>query len=217
MPAERIGFVVGDQVDCETMVLVKDLAAAIGTANVDCRQDGTKLTGAERGEYLFNTTIAGIEQADACLLIGTNPRHEAPLVNARLRKRQLRGGFPVGRIGEPFDLTYPVVDIGAGAPSLHELLDGKHSFAEVLKKAERPMLILGQGPLTRAGWRGNPGRWRRQLAERFGDGRGRLERLQRAAHGSRPGRRARARPGARATAASTSLPCSSPRRWTSSS
>ena len=149
VPAERIGFVIGDQVDCETMVLVKDLAAAIGTANVDCRQDGTKLTGAERGEYLFNTTIAGIEQADACLLIGSNPRHEAPLVNARLRKRHLRGGFRVGRIGEPFDLTYPVVDIGAGAPSLQEVLDAKHSFADVLKKAERPMLILGQGPLTR--------------------------------------------------------------------
>jgi len=149
VPAERIGFVIGDQVDCETMVLVKDLAAAIGTANVDCRQDGTKLTGAERGEYLFNTTIAGIEQADACLLIGTNPRHEAPLVNARLRKRHLLGGFRVGRIGEPFDLTYPVIDIGAGGPSLQEVLDGKHSFAEVLTKAERPMLILGQGPLTR--------------------------------------------------------------------
>jgi NADH-quinone oxidoreductase subunit G len=149
VPPARVGFVVGDQVDCETMVLVKDLAAAIGTTNVDCRQDGTKLSGAERGEYLFNTTIAGIEQADACLLIGTNPRHEAPLVNARLRKRYRMGGFKVGRIGAAFDLTYPVTDIGAGAPSLRELVDGKHSFAEVLQAAERPMLILGQGPLSR--------------------------------------------------------------------
>jgi NADH-quinone oxidoreductase subunit G len=150
VPGKRIGFVIGDQVDCETMVLVKDLAAALGTPNVDCRQDGTKLTVAERGSYLFNTTIAGIEQADACLLIGTNPRLEAPLVNARLRKRHRMGGFKVGRIGAPFDLTYPVTDLGAGGQTLQELLDGRHSFAEVLEKAERPMLILGQGPLCRA-------------------------------------------------------------------
>ncbi len=150
VPGNRIGFVIGDQVDCETMVLVKDLATALGSPNVDCRQDGTKLTAAARGAYLFNTTIAGIEQADACLLIGTNPRHEAPLVNARLRKRSRMGGFKVGRIGEPFDLTYPVTDLGAGGQTLRELSDGKHSFAEVLENASRPMLILGQGPLARA-------------------------------------------------------------------
>jgi NADH-quinone oxidoreductase subunit G len=149
VPGNRIGFILGDQVDCETMVLVKDLAASLGTANVDCRQDGTKLTAAERGSYLFNTTIAGIEAADACLLIGTNPRHEAPLVNARLRKRHRLGGFKVGRIGAPFDLTYPVTDLGAGGQTLQDLLDGKHSFAEVLEKAERPMLVLGQGPICR--------------------------------------------------------------------
>ena len=146
---DRIGFVIGDQVDCETMVLVKDLAAALGSPHVDCRQDGTKLDATERGSYLFNTTIAGIEAADACLLIGTNPRHEASLVNARLRKRHRMGGFKVGRIGAPFDLTYPVTEIGAGGQSLKELLDGKHSFADVLQQAERPMLILGQGPLCR--------------------------------------------------------------------
>ena len=164
---ERIGFIIGDQVDCETMVLVKDLAAALGSPHVDCRQDGAKLDAAERGAYLFNTTIAGIEAADACLLIGTNPRHEAPLVNARLRKRHRMGGFKVGRVGAPFDLTYPVTEIGAGGQSLKELLDGKHSFAEVLEKAERPMLILGQGPLCRpdgAAILGLAG----ALAERFG-------------------------------------------------
>jgi len=164
---ERIGFVIGDQVDCETMVLVKDLAAALGSPHVDCRQDGTKLTAGARGSYLFNTTIAGIEDADACLLIGTNPRHEAPLVNARLRKRYRQGGFKVGRVGEPFDLTYPVTEIGAGGPTLQELLEQKHSFAEVLAKAERPMLILGQGPLCRPDGAAILAR-AGELAERFG-------------------------------------------------
>jgi NADH-quinone oxidoreductase subunit G len=166
VPGNRIGFIIGDQVDCETMVLVKDLAAALGSPNVDCRQDGTKLQASERGSYLFNTTIAGIEAANACLLIGTNPRHEAPLVNARLRKRSNQGGFNVGRVGEPFDLTYPVVDIGAGAATLRELLAGKHSFAEVLEAADRPMLILGQGPLCRPDGAAILG-LAREVAERF--------------------------------------------------
>ncbi len=146
---ERIGFVIGDLVDCETMVLVRELAAALGSPNVDCRQDGMPLGGGPRGQYLFNTTIAGIERSDACLLIGTNPRHEAPMVNARLRKRHRRGGFRVGRIGAPFDLTYPVTELGAGAQTLVDLLDGGHSFAEQLERADWPMLILGQGALAR--------------------------------------------------------------------
>ncbi len=77
------------------------------------------------------------------------------------------GGFSVGRIGGPFDLTYPVTDIGAGAPSLQELLDGKHSFAKVLEEAERPMLIVGQGPLSRPDGAAVLAA-ARQAAERFG-------------------------------------------------
>ncbi|MCB2055191.1 MAG: NADH-quinone oxidoreductase subunit G [Geminicoccaceae bacterium] len=146
----RIGFVIGDMVDCETMVLVKDLAQAIGTASVDCRQDGAKYDTSSRASYLFNTTIAGIEQADACLLIGTDPRWEAPLINARLRKRWLKGGFTIGRIGRPRDLTYPVTELGGGGQTLGELADGGHDFAQILEKAERPMLIVGQGALSRS-------------------------------------------------------------------
>ena len=76
-----------------------------------------------RAGYLFNTTIAGIEQADACLLIGANPRWEAPIVNARLRKRWLRGGFPVGVVGPRHDLTYEYDHLGAGPETLEQLVD----------------------------------------------------------------------------------------------
>ncbi len=145
----KVAFIIGDMVDCESMVLVKDLAAAVGTPHVDCRQDGAKLGGGPRAEYLFNTTIAGIEQADACLLIGANPRYEAPLINARLRKRWLHGGFQVGRVGVPFDLNYPVRELGAGTQTLGELADGGHEFSEVMDKAERPMLIVGPGAVAR--------------------------------------------------------------------
>ncbi len=149
LPGERMAFILGDLVDAESMVLVRELAERLGCPNVDCRQDGARLEGRVRAEYLFNTTIAGIEQADFCLLVGTNPRWEAPLVNARLRKRWRMGGFRVARIGAPFDLTYPVEDLGEGPETLRAIAEGKHEICEALKAAERPMLVLGTGAVAR--------------------------------------------------------------------
>ncbi len=146
----KVAFIVGDMVDCETMVLVRELAQRLGTPHVDCRQDGAKLDAAHRAGYLFNTTIAGIDQADACLLIGSNPRWEAPIVNARLRKRWRAGGFKIGRIGAVHPLTYPVEELGAGTDTLGALARGELAFAETLRQAKNPMLILGMGALARA-------------------------------------------------------------------
>ena len=145
----KVAFIVGDLVDCETMVLVRELAAQLGTPHVDCRQDGARLDASRRAGYLFNSSIAGIDQADACLLIGTNPRWEAPIVNARLRKRWRAGGFKVGRIGAVHPLTYPVEELGAGTDTLAALARGELGFAETLRQAKRPMLILGMGALAR--------------------------------------------------------------------
>jgi len=149
VPGERIAAIAGDLADCEAMVVMKDLMARLGSPHVDCRQDGTKLRAEPRCSYLFNTTIAGIEEADLCLLIGTNPRYEASLINARIRKRWRRGGFTVGRIGPKDDLTYRVVELGAGPQTLAEVAEGRHEFCERLERAERPMLIVGQGALAR--------------------------------------------------------------------
>ena len=146
---KRIAAIAGDLCDAESMLALKDLMGALGSPHVDCRQDGARIDASTRSGYLFNTTIAGIENADACLIVGSNPRWEAALVNARLRKRFLRGGFRVGVIGEPVDLTYEVDYLGAGPETLKELADGKHAFAKVLKDAERPMLILGTGAVAR--------------------------------------------------------------------
>jgi len=146
---KAIAAIAGDMACGESMTALKDLMSGLGSENIDCRQDGAALDASCRAGYVFNTTIAGIEDADACLIIGSNPRREAPLVNARLRKRYLMGGFKVGLIGENVDLTYNCEALGAGAETLQEIASGKHSFSKTLKSAKNPMLILGQGALMR--------------------------------------------------------------------
>jgi NADH-quinone oxidoreductase subunit G len=149
VPAERVAAIAGDLCDLESMFALKELLGGLGVLSLDCRQDGARLDPRCRAGYLFNTTIAGIETADACLLIGTNPRWEAPLVNARLRKRHLRGGFSVAAIGPALDLTFPVEMLGEGGEVLGAIAAGAHPWAERLRQAKNPMLILGQGALTR--------------------------------------------------------------------
>jgi NADH-quinone oxidoreductase subunit G len=145
----KVAAVAGDLCDAESMLALKDLMAALGSRQVECRQDGARLDPTVRGGYLFNTTIAGIESADACLLVGTNPRWEAALVNARLRKRYLKGGFKVAAIGPALDLTFPVEMLGEGPDALTALADGGGAWRQTLAGAQRPMLILGQGALRR--------------------------------------------------------------------
>ena len=145
----RIAALAGDLACAESMIALKDLMTALGSPHTDCRQDGAAVPAAPRAAYLFNTTIAGIEAADACLLIGTNPRVEAPIINARLRKRARMGNFSVGLLGEAADLTYPYEHLGDSAAVLDEVAGGGHPFADVLRSAERPMLVLGMGALSR--------------------------------------------------------------------
>ena len=149
IPSERIAAIAGDLCDAEAMYALKELLTDLGAASIDCRQDGAKLDPQCRSGYLFNTTIAGIEKADACLLVGTNPRLEAPLVNARLRKRFLQGGFRVAAIGPNIDLTFPVEMLGQGGDSLSALASGNHPWLAGLSEAKYPMLVLGQGALAR--------------------------------------------------------------------
>jgi NADH-quinone oxidoreductase subunit G len=149
VPPERIAAIAGDLCDAESMFALKELLHGLGTASLDCRQDGARLGGGSRAGYLFNTRIAGIEHSDACLLVGSNPRWEAPLVNARLRKRYLQGGFKVAAIGPALDLTYPVEMLGQGGAVLNSLVAGEQPWAEILHAATSPMIVLGQGALAR--------------------------------------------------------------------
>jgi len=146
---ERVGGIAGDLAGVEEMYALKDLITRLGSASIDARQDGSALhPGWGRAGYLFNATIAGIERADALLVVGSNPRRESPVLNARIRKRWRQGPFPVGLIGEKADLTYACEYLGAGAETLAGLAGSQ--FAETLKAAEHPLIILGAGALARS-------------------------------------------------------------------
>jgi NADH-quinone oxidoreductase subunit G len=149
LSGDKIAAIAGDLADVESMLALKELLAKLGSGHLDGRQDGTKLSG-PRSSYIFNSTIAGIDQADALLLIGSDPRKEAPVLNARIRKRWLRGGFAVASVGPHVDLTYRHDYLGDDPAVLAKIADGSHSFAEKLKAAKRPMVIIGQGALTRS-------------------------------------------------------------------
>jgi NADH-quinone oxidoreductase subunit G len=149
LDGNKIAAIAGDQCDAEAMVALKDLMAALGTPNIDCRQDGAKLEAGIRGGYIFNAGVRGIDHADAILLVGTNPRWESPVLNARIRKRYLSGRCAIASIGPAVDLTYPVERLGAGPATLRDLVDGKVSFLEKFKAAKNPMIIVGMGALAR--------------------------------------------------------------------
>ncbi|MBN9515686.1 MAG: NADH-quinone oxidoreductase subunit G [Alphaproteobacteria bacterium] len=148
MDGAKIAAIAGDQCDAESMVALKDLMTALGSPNIDCRQDGAKLDG-PRGSYIFNAGVHGIDSADAILLIGSNPRTESPVLNARIRKRYLHGRCAIASIGPVADLTYPVERLGAGPATLRELTDGKLGFFEKLKAAKNPLIIVGMGAVAR--------------------------------------------------------------------
>ncbi len=148
---KRVGAIVGDLCDAESMMALKDLMGALGSQNLDCRQDEARIDASRRDFYMFNSTIAGIDAADAILIVGSNPRREAPILNARIRKRWVAtaGHLPVGVVGPEADLTYRTTLLGSAPGLLAELHDGTHDFAQVLRGAERPMIIVGQGALQR--------------------------------------------------------------------
>jgi NADH-quinone oxidoreductase subunit G len=143
-PRERIGAIAGDLAAVEEMFALKDLLVRLGSTNFDCRQDGAALDPRwGRSSYLFNATIPGIDEADGLMIVGSNPRKEAPVLNARIRKRWRAGGLKIGVIGERADLTYDYAYLGAGPETLAGFAD--HPQARL----KRQIWLVGQGALTR--------------------------------------------------------------------
>lgn len=149
----KIAALAGDMVDCEAMMALKDLLDQLEIQNRDCRVDGAAHDPTSRSGYLFNTTIAGIEQADCCLIIGANVRADAAMIHTRLRKRSCTAVFPIAYVGGKMpkerDFAFDYEDLGDDPSVLDLILTGEHPFGKTLKKAKRPMLIIGDAALTR--------------------------------------------------------------------
>jgi NADH-quinone oxidoreductase subunit G len=142
--ARTIGALAGDLAGIEEMFALKHLMVRLGSTNLDMQGRGGLDPRHGRASYLFNSTIEGIERAGSLTIVGSNPRKEAAVLNARIRKRWLQGNFQIGVIGEKVDLTYDYTYLGAGVSSLEALLS--QSAAEV----ERPMLLVGAGAFDSA-------------------------------------------------------------------
>ena len=152
---DKIGAIAGDMATVEEMYALGELLKSLGSENIDCRQDGSTLDPSlGRSSYIFNPTISGIEEADALLIVGANPRREAAILNARIRKRWRRGDFAIGLIGEDADLRYDYEYLGSGPETLNEVVEGTSKFFAKLKRAKKPMIIVGQGALSRADGKG---------------------------------------------------------------
>ncbi|MBL0849061.1 MAG: NADH-quinone oxidoreductase subunit G [Candidatus Liberibacter ctenarytainae] len=144
----KLGAIAGDFSSVEEIYALKLLMNALKSDNYDCRQDGAFINPLHgRSGYIFNPTIRGIDESGAMLIIGSNPRSEAAILNARIRKRWRRGNFPIAVVGENIDLRYSYEHLGSGSEVLADLVAGKHSFVETLKNVQKPLIMVGQGAL----------------------------------------------------------------------
>jgi NADH dehydrogenase/NADH:ubiquinone oxidoreductase subunit G len=138
--------VVGDLVDAEAIVALKDLLNRLGSANyMHVQQPFARLGASTRAEYLFNSRIVGVESADAILFVGSNPRMESPVLAARVRKVAKQALIPVFSVGPEADLALKHTHLGTSSSALADLAAGKGPASETFKKAKRPMVIVGIG------------------------------------------------------------------------
>ncbi len=166
----KVGAIAGDLAGVEEMFALKTLMSSLGSGHMDCRPAMSAIDpGLDRAAYIFNPGIAGIEQADAILIIGANPRKEASLLNARIRKSWRASGMPIALIGEKADLTYDYQYLGDDFAALEGVADGSSRFAAKLKKARRPLIIVGEGALSQATAGKQAGRDVLTLAARIAD------------------------------------------------
>ncbi|WP_017669330.1 NADH-quinone oxidoreductase subunit NuoG [Sandarakinorhabdus sp. AAP62] len=148
LKGEEIAGIVGDLNAVEDMVALRDLLAALGSSRIESRQDGAQFDAGEPASWLFNTGLANIETADAILLVGTNPRQEAALLNVRLRKAVLKGKARAFSIGPDVDLSFPLTQLGDDAALLGAL---PAEVVAAFAKAQRPAIIVGMGALKTPG------------------------------------------------------------------
>ena len=147
--ASNIATIAGPLVPCESLFLLKKLFTTLGSNLTSANQYGYNFNTKMRGNYLFNTTIAGVESADLCLIIGANIRKSAPVLNARIGKMVRSNGMKVFLMGKSDDQTYATEYVGDDLSILDEIEKGTHLLSKTLKSAEKPMMIIGDGVYAR--------------------------------------------------------------------
>jgi len=144
----EIAGLVGDLADLEMIYSFKSFfEKSIGSPNLECRQDKIYINPNERMNYIFNSSIKGIEDSDLILLVGTNPRLEATILNARIRKAYIKNKIKIYSVGNPGDLTYPYQNIGSNTSIIKEIAMGVHSISDKIKRSKKPIVIIGESAL----------------------------------------------------------------------
>lgn len=149
-PGNQISGLVGEFSDVEAIVALKDLLNRLDSETLEFGGKAQNLNSDLRSDYIMNSSIVGIEDSDLLLLVGTNPRFEAPVLNSRIIKATRRGSLKVALVGTPQDLNYEYLHLGNSTRVLQEIASGKHPFAERLSKAKLPMILIGANALERA-------------------------------------------------------------------
>ena len=145
---EKICGLTGDLVNMETLYIFKEFFnKTLGSQNIESRNNHTYLNPEKRENYLFNSSINGIEEADFIFLLGTNPRFEATILNARIRKAYLQNKTKIISLNEMGDLTFPYQSLDGNTETIKKIIEGKHEVSDLIKQAKKPMVIMGQSAL----------------------------------------------------------------------
>jgi len=145
-PYEIAGHI-GDMINMENALSFKKFFKTLKSENLEFREKNFYINPDEKTNYIFNSSIAGIEDADLILLVGTNPRHEASILNARIRKTFVQKKIPIFSIGNPGDLTYEYEIIGDSTEDIKKIVKGEHGFSQKLLSAKKPAIIIGESAL----------------------------------------------------------------------
>ena len=145
-PNEIAGHI-GDMINMENALSFKKFFKTLKSENLEFREKNFYINSDEKMNYIFNSSIAGIEDADLILLVGTNPRHEASILNARIRKTFVQKKIPIFSIGNPGDLTYEYEIIGDSTEDIKKIVNKEHDFSQKLLSAKKPIIIIGESAL----------------------------------------------------------------------
>jgi len=145
---EKICGFTGDLINMETIFIFKEFFnKTLNSKNIESRHEHTYLNPEKRENYLFNSSLNGIEESDFIFLIGTNPRYEATILNARIRKAYLQNKTKIFSLNDIGDLTYPYNNLNGNTETIKEIVEDRNEISKIIKEAKKPIIILGQSAL----------------------------------------------------------------------